>query len=65
MAKIAGEVRISRPVRRCSTSPLTSGMSRDTTRIIRADKVSDGPVGKGAVFFRREVHWPDPRCGSS
>ena len=51
MAKIAGEVLISRPAEAVFDFAADQrNEPRYNPRMIRADKVSDGPVGKGTVF---------------
>jgi polyketide cyclase/dehydrase/lipid transport protein len=51
MAKIAGEIVISRPAEAVFDFAADQrNEPRYNPRMIRADKVSDGPVGKGTVF---------------
>jgi hypothetical protein len=51
MARIDGEIVIGRPVDAVLTMSLTRAMSHGTTpRMVRVEKITPGPVGKGTRF---------------
>ena len=67
MAKIAGEIVISRPAEAVFDFAADQrNEPRYNPRMIRADKVSDGPVGKGRCSVPPRSPWAGPpRCAAS